>query len=217
MSRLHQIHCSHLLLFCSLLALLVSDDGDNDGDGYSNKMFDEGEILNYGDTIVMDEFEKSSGYDGKLTGETIRVTNMWMAATTEMYRAAESCRDGYDSNSPQGFNPVDFAAAFWFGSAQDADSTDGGSLYAWAKRAEQEFTNQSNGANAKIISLLQNLQKSFADCRGLSEDAREVKGIEMKHTADEIARWMVVPLVQNFIHHLAEEVSATICFPTVFT
>lgn len=191
-----------------MYGLWISDDGDNSGDGYSSKTFDDGEILNYGDTIIMDEFDKSSGFDSKLSAETIRVMNMWMAMTTEMYRAADSCRDGYVSKAPQGFNPVDFAAAFWYGSAQNPDLTDNSSLYAWAKRAEKEFVEQSMGANDVITTKLNDLQKSFQGCKLLSKDEQEKKGVEMKHMVDDITRWMVVPIVQNFIHHLASKVSA---------
>lgn len=198
---------SNPLYVIYMYGLWVSDDGDNDGDGYSNKMFDNGPILNYGDTIVIDEFDKKSGYDAVLTAETIRIMNMWMATTSELYRAAEACRAGYVDNAPSGFNPVDFAAALWFGSAQDADLSDGASLYSWAKRAEEDFTGQSSGVNDAIITKLNELQKSFRDCRGLATDLQKKKGFEMKRAVDDITRVMTVPVVQNFIHHLATEVS----------
>lgn len=195
---------------------LVSDLGDNGSDGYSNKVFDGKDILYYGDTIVMDEFDKQSGYNPKLTAETIRVMNMWMSMSTEMYRAVETCRNGYSTDAPADFNPVDFAAALWLGSAENPDLTVGGSLYAWAKRAEQEYTDQSDGVNDKIIELLKKLQQDFSDCRSLfsaqqpvyeQTEGKEI-AIRMKQRADEISRWMLVPMVQWFIHHLAAKVRA---------
>jgi len=208
------ITTSNPLYVIYMYGLWISDDGDNSADGYSNKMFDDGAILNYGDTVVNDEFDKKSGFDAELTAETIRVMNVWMAMTTEMYRAATSCRDGYVSKSPQGFNPVDFAAALWFGSAEDPDSSEGASLYAWAKRAEMAFTDQGVRVTEKITSELIELQAKFVDCRDSPKSLQEKKGIDMKHRVDDITRLMVVPLVQNFIHHLATESGLTSDDPT---
>ena len=191
-----------------MYGLWMSDDGDNDSDGYGNKKFDSGDILNYGDTIVMDEFNKQSGFDAELTAETIRVMNMWMAAVNEIYAAAESCRyglNGVDIGYSK-YNPVDSAAAFWFGSLQDPNSSDGGSLYAWAKRAQQDFVSDFV-VNDDIIDKLKELQQSYNECKTLVGGSQELKGIEMKHKADDIVRVMTVPLVQRFIHHLATEVS----------
>jgi len=188
-----------------MYGLWNSDDGDNDGDGYSNKKFDDGAILNYGDTIVMDEFNKKSGFDADLTAETIRVMNMWMAAVTEVYSAAKVCQD--DSASSGNNNPIDNAAAFWYGNAQDPESLIGGSLYAWAKRSEQNFKDQQILVREVFPIKLKGLQQDFEDCLTLPSDQREVKGIEMKHKADEIAKLMAIPIIQRFIHHLATEVS----------
>jgi hypothetical protein len=188
-----------------MYGLWSSDLGDNDGDGYSDKMFNDEPILTYGDTIVSDEINKSSGFDPDLSAETIRITNMWMAATTELYRAAESCRNGYVNRAHKGFNPVDFAAALWYGYEQNPDLTTGGSLYAWAKRIQNSFVDQSDGANEQIRIKLVELQQDFASCKGLADSQAELKGAQMKHKVDEITRWMLVPLVQYFIHHLATE------------
>ena len=104
-----------------MYGLWISDDGDNDSNSYSGKVFDDEDLANFGDTIVRDEFGKASGYDPLLTAETIRVVNMWMAMTTELYKAVASCRDG----SSSGANPVDFAAALWFGNHQNAEASEG--------------------------------------------------------------------------------------------
>ena len=184
-----------------MYGLWNSDDGDNDGDGYSNKMFDDGAILNYGDTIVMDEFNKKSGFDAELTAETIRVMNMWMAAVTEVYAAAKFCRNGTAASA----NAVDNAAAFWFGNAQDPESSIGGSLYAWAKRSEQNFKNQQFLVREVLPTKLTELQKDFQDCIG--NELHEELGLEMKRKADEIVKLMTIPIIQRFIHHLATEVS----------
>lgn len=191
-----------------MYGLWVSDDGDNDNDGYSNKVFDDGDLLHYGDTIIEDEFSKSSGFDAKLSAETIRVMSMWMAMATELYRAANSCRVGYAKKAPQDFNPVDHAAAFWYGTAQNPDLTDNASLYAWAKKAENLFIEQSMGTNDAIQTKLTTLQQKFNLCKSLPGAQQETEGIAMKHMADDITRWMTVPIVQYFIHHLATEVSA---------
>lgn len=151
----------------------------------------------------MDGFDKKSGFDEKLTAETIRVTNVWMAMVTELYKAVESCRDGSASGTEPGFNPVDHAAAFWFGSSQDGDGNSGGSLYAWAFRAGSNFINQSAGVNLEMINALVDLQDKYAKCKELSltetNEAAEVMSKDVLH----ITQLMTVPLVQNFIIDLA--------------
>ncbi len=189
-----------------MYGLWISDDGDNDSDGYSNKMFDDGDILNYGDTIVMDEFDKKSGYDAELSAETIRVVNVWMAMVTELYKAAEVCRDGYDDKAPDGFNPVDFAAALFYGSAEDTELSFDQSLFTWSKKAYDDFDGQSIIVNDEVMEGLNQLQSDFQDCKGLSAGERETKGVEMKRAVDELTSVMTVPMIQRFIHHLATEV-----------
>jgi hypothetical protein len=185
---------------------LGSSGPGSDPDDWSSKLFDGSDVLYYGDTIVHDEFDKASGYDGKFTVETIQLMNMWMAMITEMYRAAGLCRDG--AGDMLDFNPVDFAAALWFGTAQFADSSaDGSSLYAWAKRAAMEFVWQSITVTDEVNSRLTLLQTTYSDCRGLGPGEDSImKGIEMMHMVDEITWLLTVPLVQHFIHHLAKEV-----------
>ena len=197
-----------------MYGLWISESGDNDADGYSSKTFDDGDILYFGDTIVQDEFTKSSGYDPKLTAETIRVMNVWMAMTTELYRSTAMCRNGYFDDVPASFNPVDFAAALYFGTATDPDLVNtldlNGSLYAWAKRAGNQFVDESVGVNDEIIAKLKDLQKSFQDCRGLLDEDRERKGLAMRDSAREITNLMMVPMVQNFLSHLASQVGLSL-------
>lgn len=153
----------------------------------------------------MDGLDKKSGFDEKLTAETIRVTNVWMAMVTELYKAVESCRDGSASNTEPGFNPVDHAAAFWFGSSQDSDGNEGGSLYAWAARAGSSFTNQFTGVNDEMIEALTDLQSEYAECKGLDTldaiDAADAMSKDVLY----ITQIMTVPLVQNFINDLASK------------
>jgi hypothetical protein len=191
-----------------MYGLWDSELGDSDPDGYSNKLFDGNDVLFYGDTIVMDELNKKSGYDGNFTVETIQITNMWMAMITELYRAVQLCGEGKEALMyfDTKFNPVDFAAALWFGTAQDANSIDGRSLYEWTKRAGLAFANR-NVVSVLITRQLSFLQAAFSKCADLySEEESNQNRIAMKHMVDELTRMMIVPLVQNFIHHLAVEV-----------
>jgi hypothetical protein len=184
-------------------SLWVSGDGDNDSNGYSNKKFDDKDIAQYGDSIIMDGFNKRSGFDEKLTAETIRVTNVWMGMVTELYKAVESCRDGSAQDTEPGFNPVDHAAAFWFGSSQDGDGNSGGSLYAWAFRAGSNFIDQSAGVNLEIITALSDLQTQYANCKDpQTENVRDAAEAMSKDVLY-VTRLMTVPLVQNFISDLA--------------
>ena len=188
-----------------IYGLWSSDFGSSDPDEGSNKLFFDADVLHYGETLVNEELNKSSGYDGKFTVETIQLVNMWMAMITEMYRAAGLCRDG--AGDVLDFNPVDFAAALWFGTAQDADSSaDGSSLYAWAQRAAMDFVDQSISVTDEVNSRLTLLQTTYSDCRDSSGEESKKEGIEMKHMVDEITWLLTVPLVQHFIHHLAIEV-----------
>ena len=198
------------LFVIQMYGLWRSELGDSDPDGYSNKLFDGKDVLSYGNTIVTDELNKKSGYDGNFTVETIQITNMWMAMISELYRAAQLCRSGREAitSFETDFNPVDFAAALWFGTAQDANSNDGSSLYAWAKRAGLAFENQAFVASDEITNRLNSLQETFSVCTDLdSEEDSNINGVDMEHMVDGITRIMIVPLIQNFIHHLAVEVS----------
>eukprot|EP00804_Cyclotella_cryptica_P018112 CCRYP_005898-RB/>CCRYP_005898-RB protein AED:0.02 eAED:0.02 QI:1433/1/1/1/0.93/0.88/17/82/2547 len=188
-----------------MYGLWVSGDGDNDSNGYSNKKFDGGDIAQYGNTIIQDGFKKNSGYDEKLTAETIRVTNVWMAMVTELYKAVESCGDGSASTTEPGFNPVDHAAAFWFGSAKDdiQSVTDGGSLHAWAARAAASFIEQSIGVNDEMLTMLNKLQSNYTTCKDVArDDANEITS-HMRKDVLYITRLMTIPIVQNFITDLA--------------
>lgn len=194
------------LFVITAYGLWNSESGDNDPDGYSNKLFNGYDVLYFGDTIVMDEFSKKSGYNGKFSAETIQVTNMWMAMITELYRAAQCCHDGMEMD----FNPVDYAAALWFGTARDMDSLEGGSLYAWAKLAGVGFVEQTLLVTAEVTNRLKVLQTNFLNCQTLvDEDSKKTEGVAMKHEVDEFTRVLTVPMVQHFIRHLAIESGMT--------
>jgi hypothetical protein len=194
-----------------MYGLWISGDGDNDSNGYSNKQFDGGDIAQYGNTIIIDGFNKNSGYDEQLSAETIRVMNVWMAMVTELYKAVESCIDSSASTTPSGFNPIDHAAAFWFGSAtDDVQSVNaGGSLHAWATRAAASFIEQSTGVNDEMITTLNKLQSNYATCKDLArDDANEVAN-DMRKDVLDISRLMTIPIVQNFITDLASKSGKT--------
>lgn len=193
-----------------MYGLWNSESGDNDGDGYSNKMFDDKPLLPFGDTIVTDEIEKDSGFDAKLTAETISLVNVWMAITSELYQAVAFCRDGITNSSER--NPIDDAAAFWFGSQTDPNMTTGSSLFAWAKRAQAEFTGFASGVNDEMIEMLSSLQESYASCKSGFEDHRKDRALVMKTDVDYTIQIMTIPLVQNFIRSLASMVSFRIYF-----
>jgi hypothetical protein len=192
---------SNPMFVMTTYGLWMSELGDNDPDGYSNKLFNGDDILYYGDNIVMDEFDKESGYDGVFSAITIQVMNMWMAMITELYRAAYLCRNEIQIE----FSPVDFAAALWFGNAVDKDSFEGRSLYAWAKIAGQEFTSESFLLTAEVTNRLKVLQTNFVDCQILSDSEAKDTGVAMKHEVDQLVKILTVPMVQYFIHYLAIE------------
>ena len=188
-----------------MYGLWNSESGDNDGDGYSNKMFDDKPLLSFGDTIITDEIEKESGFDAELTAETISLVNVWMEITSELYKAVEFCRDGTADSER---NPIDDAAAFWFGSETDPNTTTGPSLFAWANRAQSQFEGFDSNVNDEMTELLTSLQSSYASCEAVSADQRNSHALLMKPNVDRIIQVMTVPLVQNFIHSLASMVSS---------
>ncbi len=186
-----------------------SEIGDNDGDGYSNKLFDYKPLLPFGNTIITDEMEKESGFDAKLTAETISLVNVWMAITSELYKAVAFCRDGTTTSDR---NPIDDAAAFWFGSHTDPNDTTGWSLFAWANRAQREFTGFDSGVNDEMIERLKSLQDTYASCEFTTGDQRTDRALGMKTDVEHTINIMTVPLVQNFIQSLASMVSFFLFF-----
>ncbi len=190
-----------------------SESGDNDGDGYSNKLFDRKPLLPFGDTIITDEIEKESGFDAKLTAETISLVNVWMAITSELYKAVAFCRDETTTSHR---NPIDDAAAFWFGSHTDPNDTTGSSLFAWANRAQSEFTGFDSGVNDEMIERFTSLQDIYASCEFTTGDERTDRALGMKTDVEHTIKIMTVPLVQNFIQSLASMVSFFL-FPCQYT
>ena len=175
-------------------------------------------VDNYGHTIIMDEFGKTSGYDPTLTAEVIRVMNMWMATIQSLYDAVQLC-DGEEDpgvDDVSYISPIDKAAAFWFGSLKGADETSmqgNGSLYAWAHRAKSNFvfTDVVFDVNSEMVLELNQLQTllptCWADPAEITVDpitGEEVDvALQMRRIVDDISRYMTVPLVQNLIHHAA--------------
>ncbi len=187
-----------------MYALWQSANGDGTLD---NKEFDDSPVGLFGDTIIMDEFEKKSGFNAQLTAETIRATNMWMAATNALYAGVHICSNSELADEPSYVNSIDKAAAFWIGTHKDPDSSEGGSLYAWSNRIDAKFAELSGSdfdANVKILDGLNELQTEFSKCLG-SSNATEKEDIayKMRVYADDVARYMTVPLVQSLIHSMA--------------
>lgn len=153
----------------------------------------------YPHTIIQAEFEKSSGYDAEVTAQTIRVTNMWMATVQSLYNGVQMCverPDDYDE--PNFVNPIDMAAAFWIGNQEEESAVGGGSLYAWAKDIGSKFTGQD--ANVQILQGLKSLQTTLQKCLTVPGNS-ESEAADMRAVADNITRWMTVPLVQSLLWH----------------
>lgn len=152
----------------------------------------------YPHTIIEAEFEKASGYDAEVTAETIRVANMWMATVQSLYNGVQMCVERPDDyNEPNFVNPIDMAAAFWIGNAEEESAVGGGSLYAWAKDIGSKFTGQD--ANTQIVQGLKSLQTTLQNC--LASPDHDYMAADMRAVADNITRWMTVPLVQSLLWH----------------
>ena len=153
----------------------------------------------YPHTIILAEFEKTSGYDAEITAQTIRVANMWMSSVQSLYNGVQMCNERpADFDEPSFVNPIDMAAAFWIGS-QDDDSSTGGSLYAWAKDVGSKFTGQD--VNVQIVQGLNSLQNSIKDCFAAPLENASDMAAGMRAVADNITRLMTVPLVQSLLWH----------------
>ena len=162
----------------------------------------------------MQEFStrESQQYDAKLTAETIRVTNLWMATVQLLYDALYVCEDNPElGEDPTFINPIDQAAAFWFGNFDETALTGSGSLYAWAERIRSEFSFGTApspfDANKEILEGLNYLQTKLNDCMNINPSSTIEAGgdhsLEMRKVVDKLTKVMTVPLVQNLIHHTA--------------
>jgi hypothetical protein len=170
-------------------------------------MFLNNKVDYYGHTIITDEFTKASGYDSNLNAETIRVTNMWMAAIQSLYDSSALCHTGPDGLDQLTFvSPIDKAAAFYYGTHEDESSVEGGSLYAWAARTRNLFSGDSGwNANDVVKEGLTTLQATLTDCLTVWDtDITDEQEYEMDKLVNTLANGMTVPLVQNLIYYANE-------------
>lgn len=175
----------------------------------------------YGHTIIFNEFKKKSGYDPALTADTIRVTNLWMFTVQSLYDGVDMCAgmsrtDAVDVTDPLFVNPIDMAAAFWFGGL-DSDQTvtldESQTLYAWAADIKQKFTHDVSvplDVNSEMIKGLKVLQSLLGECLTVdgSGDDDDDKALKMRLLVDDLVRYMTVPLVQNLILHAGDVVQS---------
>jgi hypothetical protein len=155
----------------------------------------------YPHTIIAAEFAKESGYDADVTTQTIRVTTMWMGTVQSLYNGVQMCDERPDNvNDPNFVNPIDVAAAFWIGTQEEEDAVGGGSLYAWAKDVGSKFT-AGKDANAEIMQGLKTLQTTLQNCLTAPEESTYDMASNMRVVADNVTRWMTVPLVQSLHWH----------------
>lgn len=171
-------------------------------------------VDDYGHTIIQDELTKSSDYDGKLTAETISVMNMWMATVQALYDAVEMCDEADDDDlNVSGPNPIDKAAAFWFGNSDDMSNSSGVSLYAWTKRTKDNFVFDANttpfDVNNEMVSSLKLLQSLLQECLAPDNQDIETSALKMRILVDDLVKYMTVPLVQNLIHHAGVVATST--------
>lgn len=121
-----------------------------------------------------------------------------------------------DVDDPSYISPVDKAAAFWSGDhiprgdadgdgVPDVDDTDDFTLYSWTERIRTYFANPIPGevlfdANTEILAGLANMQTLLGQC--LSSPSSDTT-LSMRMAAEDITRYMTVPLVQSLIHYAA--------------
>jgi hypothetical protein len=190
-----------------MYALWKSDNGGTAAGNLEEKEFDGDPVDFFSNSIVEDEYNKVSGYDPELTGETIRVAIMWMATAQSIYEGIQFCSNMTAANYPNFVNPIDKAAAFWIGNQNDTPSNDGGSLYAWTRRMQVIFNMPAFDANEQILDDLNLLKQDLDLC--LKESTSDGEKIEiigrMWSVAKDATTAMTVPMVQNFLYSLAVE------------
>lgn len=169
----------------------------------ANMLFLEDPVDYYGHTIITNEFEKPSGYNATLNAETIRVTNMWMATVQSLYDAQALCDAGpgdwYDPLNDA--NPVDKAAAFYFGTHEDDTSSEGGSLFAWVARTREKFVSEAGFlVNDAMVYGLVTMQTMLDDCLALTGTEKTEKQYELNKLVNDLTQKMTIPLVQNLIY-----------------
>ena len=187
----------------------------------------------YAHSIITAEFNKLTGYDPLLNAETIRILCLWNAAIQSLYDAVELCADAsvgdsnettptlvvVDVDDPSYVSPVDKAMAFWSGDhiprgdtngdgIPDVDDTDDFTLYSLTERIRTYFANPIEGevlfdANNEIVAGLTNMQALLGECL---TSPSSVTALDMRVKAEDISRYMTVPLVQSLIHYAAGEV-----------
>ena len=184
--------------------------GDEEDIARAGMEFQDKPIDSYGNSIILDEFSKPSGYNSAFAVETIRATNMWMAAVSALYEGVSLCKEGSasDRDAPNYVDPIDKAAAFWIGTHEDVEESEGASLYAWASRLDDQFDDEGDTTfivNDKIIEGLKELQTQLGNCLTTSEnDDKKELAYKMRSYADDVARYMIVPLVQSLLYYMAE-------------
>lgn len=184
-------------------------------------------IDNYGDSIVIAEFNKRSGYNPVLTAETIRATNVWMGTANALYEGVALCRaesngelvdgtvPGFVSiDDPNYVDPIDKAAAMWIGTHENKTSMDGGSLYAWASRMDTGYFHIDDppfSANDEILVGLKELKSDLATCIdvGTAQEDKVEMAYKMRVFADDVVKYMTVPLVQSLISSMAATLGYT--------
>lgn len=186
-----------------MYALWKSADGGTADGG--DKEFDNKPVEFFANSIVEDEYNKPSGYNPQLTGETMRVAIMWMATVQSIYEAVEFCSSLTAEKYPDLVNPIDKAAAFWIGNQQDTESVDGGSLYAWTKRMHKLFETPSFDANVQILKNLSTLKLDLDFCLEETklDDEKEKILQGMWSVAKSTITAMTVPLMQNLLYSVA--------------
>ena len=202
-------------------SLWMSSHGNGPRDGSvlprDQYQFLDGSIDDYGATIIENMLSKPSGYNARLTSESIRVIGVWMAFVQSLYDAVSLCAfdanamgevatTTTDVNDPGYVSPVDVAAAFWYGSRQAwFDEEDDGTMYGWARIALSNFEGTTFDANEAIGRGLVRLQPLLTDClanrnAGANEEV-EISARTMRTIVDDIVRYATVPMVQNLVHH----------------
>lgn len=167
--------------------------------------FDEQPVAEYANTLVIDLFKLNQT---QIETEATLILNVWMYVAHQLYEVIRACKRNDATSTADMNRGLDIAAALWIGTGQErGDNGSGNMLYNLAENAGQRF-DQDRGeteANTLFVDALDALRigVNLGTCANSDEDGY----VEFRTIVRKMFGYMTIPLLQNLIHHIAQEPS----------
>ena len=178
--------------------------------GRSSDLNDVFKYENYGSTEI-NLIIGSGVYD--LAADAMIALDLWMYASHMIYSGAFLCEEKTQADNPDAVDigielvggGMDEFIALWIGEGQQAGSTVGHSLYAWAERAAKKFGTKT--AEADVNTRLKLLYEEGGIALSLQNACTNLSpstAIQLWNIAAQMQKQMMVPLYQWLISSLIE-------------